>query len=181
MNKIYAIIGPHAAGKTAIISKLRTQGIPFIVSHTTRKPRPDEREGREYYFVSKEDFFKLDLVEKVTYQGEYYGIAKSELLNKMQSSKINTVMVEQSGYKQLKKLLGERLESIYIMVDYVTMVERMLNAKESNDQIKKQLEYTETNGELENWKLTNHVVKNINNINITINQILAIMGLLARK
>lgn len=181
MNKIYAIIGPHAAGKTAIISKLKTQGIPFIVSHTTRNPRPDEREGREYYFVSKEDFFKLDLVEKVTYQGEYYGIAKNELLNKMQSSKINTVMVEQSGYKQLKKLLGERLESIYIMVDYVTMVERMLNAKESNDQIKKQLEYTETNGELENWKLTNHVVKNINNINITINQILAIMGLLARK
>lgn len=181
MNKIYAIIGPHAAGKTTIISKLRTQGIPFIVSHTTRKPRSYEKDGREYYFVSKEDFFKLDLVEKVTYQGEYYGIAKNELLAKMQLSKINTVMVEQSGYKQLKKLLGERLESIYIMVDYVTMVERMLNDKETNDQIKKQLEYTETNGELENWKLTNHVVKNINNINITINQILAIMGLLARK
>lgn len=181
MNKIYAIIGPHAAGKTAIISKLKAQGIPFIVSHTTRKPHPDEKDGREYYFVSKENFFKLDLVEKVTYQGEYYGIAKNELLTKMQLSKINTVMVEQSGYKQLKKLLGERLESIYIMVDYVTMVERMLNDKETNDQIKKQLEYTETNGELDNWKLTNHVVKNINNINITINQILAIMGLLARK
>lgn len=181
MNKIYAIIGPHAAGKTAIISKLKAQGIPFIVSHTTRTPRPDEKDGREYYFVTKEEFFKLDLVEKVTYQGEYYGIAKNELLTKMQSSKINTVMVEQSGYKQLKKLLGDRLESIYIMVDYVTMVERMLNNKETSEQIKKQLEYTETNGELENWKITNYVVKNINNINTTINQILAIMGLLARK
>jgi guanylate kinase len=181
MNKIYAIIGPHAAGKTTIISKLKTQGIPAIISHTTRKPRPDEKDGREYYFVEKDEFLKLDLIEKVTYQGEYYGISKNELLTKMQSSKINTVMIEQSGYKQLKKLLGDRLESIYIMVDYVNMVERMLNDKETNDQIKKQLEYTETNGELEAWKLTNHVVKNVNNMNITINQILAIMGLLARK
>ncbi|WP_110954551.1 guanylate kinase [Anaerosinus massiliensis] len=181
MNKIYAIIGPHAAGKTTIIAKLKIQGIPSIVSHTTRKPRSNEKNGREYYFVNKEEFLKLDLVEKVTYQGDYYGITKSELLTKMQASKINTVMVEQNGYKQLKKLLGDRLESIYIMVDYVTMVERMLNQNEDNDQIKKQLEYTETNGELETWKITNHVVKNTGNITITINQILALMGLLARR
>lgn len=176
MNKIYAIIGPHASGKTAIINKLKTFGIPYIVSHTTRQPNGGEKDGQDYYFVTKEEFFKLDLVEKVTYKGQYYGITKSELLKQMQSSTITTVILEQNGCKQLKKLLGSRLESIYIMVDYVTMVERMLARNETNEEIKKNLEYAETNGEFATWKTTNHVVKNISSLTTTVNQILALMG-----
>lgn len=181
MNKIYAIIGPHASGKTVLINKLRIMGIPYIISHTTRKPRSGERNAQDYFFVGKEEFFKLDLIEKATYQGEYYGITKMELLKKMQANPINIVMLEQNGFKQLKKFLGDRLESIYIMVDYVTMVERMLARNESNDMIKKNLEYAETNGEFMTWKITNHVVKNVNETNVAINQILALMGLLQPK
>lgn len=178
MNKIYAIIGPHASGKTILINKLRLLGIPYIISHTTRRIRPGEKDGHDYYFVSKEEFFKLDLIEKVTYQGEYYGISKMELLKKMQTSALNLVMVEQNGLKQLKKFLGDRIESIYIMADYVTLVERMLARNESNDIIKKHLAYADTNGEFMTWKVANHVVKNVNDLNVAINQILSLMGLI---
>lgn len=178
MNKIYAILGPHASGKTEIIKQLKARGISHIISYTTRRPKAAEKDGVDYHFVDKETFFKLDLVEKVTYQGEYYGIEKSELLTKMQKNMINIVLLEKNGYKQLKKLLGNRIESIYIMVDYVTMVERMLARQESNDMIKRQLEYSETNGEFDNWKITDHVVKNIKGLCVTVNQILALMGLL---
>lgn len=181
MNKIYAFIGPHASGKTAIINKLRIMGIPYIISHTTRQPHAGEKHGQDYFFVTKEDFFKLDLVEKVTYKGQYYGITKSELLKQMQSSPVTTVMLEQNGCKQLKKLLGTRLESIYIMVDYVTMVERMLARNETNEEIKKNLEYAETNGEFSTWKITNHVIKNVSNLTTTVNQALALMGQLVPK
>lgn len=181
MNKIYAIIGPHASGKKMIIHHLRRLGVSYIVGHTTRKPRPTEQDGDDYYFVDKEEFFKLDLVEKTTYKGEYYGISKSILLESMRNHSATAVLLNQSGLKQLKRLLGARLESIYIMVDYVTMVERMLANNETNEMIKHNLEYAETNGELLTWKITDYVVKNKNSIAITVNQILALMDLMEMK
>lgn len=181
MNKIYAIIGPHASGKKKILHHLRMMGISYIISHTTRKPRSSEKNGFDYHFVTKEEFFKLDLVEKTTYKGEYYGISKTALLSAMQVSEISLVLVEQNGFKQLQKLLGQRIESIFIMVDYVTMVENMLANNESNELMKSNLEYAEKNGEFMLWKTTDYVVKNKKDINVTLNQILSLMGFMERK
>lgn len=181
MNKLYAIVGPHASGKSEILNKLRTIGIPCLISHTTRKPRKGETDFYDYYFVSPETFKTLSFAEKVMYQGEHYGISKNELIEKMKTSKILVTLVEQNGLIQLKKLLGSRLESIYIMVDYVTMVERMLMNNETDAEIKRQLEFCEKNGEFDIWKKTTHIVKNTGNINIAVNQILAIMELLVPK
>ncbi len=174
MAKIYALLGPHASGKSTILNILRERGFSSIISHTTRTPKENEQNGVDYHFISKDEFFKLDLVEKSTYQGEYYGIAKSEILGKMQKNRINFLLIDKNGFKQLKKLLSNRVESIYIMVDYVTMVERMLKRGESNVNIKKQLEYAETNGEFDNWKICDHVVKNVLDLDIAIRQIIAI-------
>ena len=174
MAKIYALLGPHASGKSTILNILRKRGFSSITSHTTRAAKENEQNGVDYHFVSKDEFFKLDLVEKSTYQGEYYGIAKSEILGKMQKNRINFLLIDKNGFKQLKKLLSNRVESIYIMVDYVTMVERMLKRGESNVNIKKQLEYAETNGEFDNWKICDHVVKNVLDLDIAIRQIIAI-------
>lgn len=176
MTKIYAILGPHAAGKSTLLKLLKDRGFSSIVSHTTRKNSGNELDRIEYKFISKEDFLRLDLVEKSTYQGNYYGIEKNELLTKMQENKINFVLVDKNGLKQLKKLLSNRVESIYIMVDYVTMIERMLRRGESNANIKRQLEYAEANGEFDNWKICDHVVKNVLNIEISMRQILAIIN-----
>jgi len=180
-NKIYAIIGPHASGKTMLIQQLKRLGLPYILSYTTRKPKANEKNGEDYHFVDKETFFKLDLIEKVTYRGEYYGLSKLELLKTLQTCNRSIILLEANGLKQLTKLLSERIESIYIMADYVTLVERMLMMKESNDDIKHNLEYAENNGEFETWKVTTHVVKNVLDPNIAIDQILSFMGLVDRK
>ena len=180
-NKIYAIIGPHASGKTMLIQHLKRLGLPYILSYTTRKPKADEKNGEDYHFVDKETFFKLDLIEKVTYRGEYYGLSKLELLKTLQTCNRSIILLEANGLKQLTKLLSERIESIYIMADYVTLVERMLMMKESNDDIKHNLEYAENNGEFETWKVTTHVVKNVLDPNIAVDQILSFMGLMDRK
>ena len=67
--------------------------------------------------------------------------------------------------------------ALYIMVDYVTLVERMLMMKHTNDEIKYHIEYAESNGEFDTWKIANHVVKNIISFDSSVNQILAILGL----
>ena len=180
-NKIYAIIGPHASGKTMLIQHLKRLGLPYILSYTTRKPKATEQNDEDYHFVDKETFFKLDLIEKVTYRGEYYGLSKLELLKTLQTCNRSIILLEANGLKQLTKLLSERIESIYIMADYVTLVERMLMMKESNDDIKHNLEYAENNGEFETWKVTTHVVKNVLDPNIAVDQILSFMGLMDRK
>ncbi len=180
MNKIYAILGPHTSGKTTVLNILSSEGIPCIIGYTTRKKLNSEMDGEEYHFVSRQEFFTLDLAEKSTYKGEYYGFTKDSLLKTMQTGSVCALQTNHSGFKQLKKLFNRRVESIYLMVDYVTMVERMLALRESNDLIQFHLEYAEKNHELETYKTTDHIVKNTGSIDTTINQVLAIMGLLKR-
>ena len=180
MSKIYAIVGPHASGKTELIRQLRDIGVPYIVGHTTRKPLPNEREGTDYHFVTREAFLKIDFVEKSSYQGEYYGITKPQLLQSIQNNAVNIVLLDQNGVKQLKKFLGNALQSIYLMVDYVSMVKRMVSRGENNVLMKKNLEYAEANGEFDGWKTADYVVKNTVP-DTTVNQVLAIMGLLSQE
>jgi guanylate kinase len=180
-NKIYAFIGPHAAGKRFFAQKLQALGIHYIPSYTTRAPIETNDRTPFYKHVSREDFFKLSLIEKVTYRGEYYGLAKEDVLYALANHQISLVLLEANGLKQLQKILTSRIESIYIMVDYVTLIERMLKLNESNDEIKYHLEYAENNGEFDSWKLSTHVVKNITVPDVALNQILALMGLMERR
>ena len=98
----------------------------------------------------------------------------------MQEHKISLVMLEANGVKQLARLLKENFETIFLMVDYVTLVERMIRLGHKNSEIKYHLEYAENNSEFDNWKDATHVVKirNVANPGTAFDQILAIMGLM---
>ena len=120
---------------------------------------------------------KQDFLVKITYKSEYYGMMKQEILGALQSHPCSVVLSDAQGIKQLSKLLKDSFESIFIMVDYVTLVERMLRMKHTNDEIKYHIEYAESNGEFDTWKVSTHVVKNIISFKTTVSQILSIMGM----
>lgn len=180
-NKLYALVGPHASGKTAIIRELVKAGVNYVPLYTTRSPEAYANNpigaAAMYRFLDKTDFLKQDFLVKFTYKGEYYGMTKHEILGALQAHQCSVVLSDAQGIKQLSKLLKDSFESIYIMVDYVTLVERMLVLKHTNDEIKYHIEYAESNGEFDTWKLSTHVVKNIVSFDTTMNQILAILGL----
>lgn len=177
MNKVYAIIGPPASGKTTIVKHLKAQHIPVLISHTTRDPKKDEKQGEYYYFVSKEEFFKLNLVERVSYSGRLYGLTRDEVLNKVKVHPVSVIDIDIDGFQQLKKLLGERMESIYILIDKDTILERCISEGDRLEEIKKRLEYAEKAGEFNNWQIADHVVKNTGTLESTLRQMLAVMGL----
>jgi len=178
MNKVYAIIGPPASGKSSIVKQLLNHhGIAGLVSHTTRPPHEDEREGIDYYFVDKNTFANLNLVEKVTYSGQFYGLSKEEVHNKIQSQPISVVDIDEAGLEQLEKLLRERLESIYILVDKDVILERFLLQGKNADEIRLSIEYAESQGEFNNWKIADHVVKNTGDLAAAVRQVLAIMNI----
>ena len=181
-NKLYALVGPHACGKSTIIQELIRRGVHYIPLYTTRSPdsyvHNPVSAAKMYRFIDKAEFFKQDFLVKITYKGEYYGMMKQEILSGLQDHQTSVCATDVQGLKQLSKLLKDNFESIFIMVDYVTLVERMLHLKHSNDEIKYHIEYAESNGEFDTWKIATHVVKNIISFDSTMNQVLAIMGLM---
>lgn len=177
-NKIYAFVGPLASGKNMLLGQLRSMGLHYIPLYTTRKLTAAEETSKLYISISKTDFFKQNFIVKVTYKGEYYGILKSDVLESLQKHKISLTILDVNGIKQLNKLLKNNLDTIYIMCDYITIVERMLRMGYTNSDIKYHLEYAESNGEFDNWKIATHVIKNITDQKQALNQVLSMMGLM---
>lgn len=84
MSRILVITGPSGAGKSTVIEYLlRKPVFKLSISYTTRTPRPDEEDGKDYVFVSKEDFenkIKEDFfLEYTEYFGNYYGTPMGSL------------------------------------------------------------------------------------------------------
>lgn len=126
-NKIYVLVGKSASGKDTIYRAVQEELklIP-IVSTTTRPMRPHEEEGREYFFISKEDFKERELqgefIETRVYHtfqnGQqadwYYGISKDAIdLEKGN----HIVIVDLNGLRELRKAFKNSVVAIYIDVD----------------------------------------------------------------
>lgn len=178
-NKIYAIIGPHASGKSALVQRLIALGIHYIPGITTRPAKKMNGQQEIFRFVDKADFFQYDFIVKTTYKGNYYGLLKKDVLSSLQTYPISVVIVDPVGLKQLSRLIKGSFASIYLMCDYVSLVERMLRLGNTNDEIKHHLEYAENNNEFDSWKVATHVIKNTRDEESTLMQALSIMGLTA--
>ena len=110
-NKILIISGPSGVGKDTLMQKVFEKHPGFFkkgVTHTSRKMREGEKEGFNYYYVSKEEFLKLDseggLVEHNFYNGNYYGLSKMELEKGLHGDKILYTIIDINGANSVHKL-----------------------------------------------------------------------------
>jgi len=107
-NQPIVISGPSGAGKSTILKRLFDEfpgKFGFSISHTTRGPRGEEQDGKEYYFVSKEEF--LDLVEKkgfvehAQFGGNHYGTSVKAVNDIAEKGQICILDIEMEGVKQV--------------------------------------------------------------------------------
>ncbi|EUC28682.1 hypothetical protein COCCADRAFT_108516 [Bipolaris zeicola 26-R-13] len=107
-NQPIVISGPSGAGKSTILSRLFEEfpgKFGFSISHTTRAPRGTEQNGKEYYFVTKEEF--LDLIEKkgfvehAQFGGNYYGTSIKAVNDIAEKGQICILDIEMEGVKQV--------------------------------------------------------------------------------
>lgn len=102
------IAGPSGAGKSSVIAELlrREPTLSFSVSVTTRPRRPDEVDGRDYTFISEEEFDRRvgagELLEWTTYGGHRYGTPRSELVPRLARGEVVVVNVEVRGALALR-------------------------------------------------------------------------------
>lgn len=124
MFSIIILIGESASGKSTIEKKLVNKRLKKIISYTTRPIRPNEKDGIDYHYISKEEFLdKLQngfFAEYTIYNSWYYGIAVPDCKDD------SIVVVEPHGFKQLRKINGLNVISFYIKTDERERLIRMV-------------------------------------------------------
>ena len=118
------IVGPSASGKTEVAKVLKKDyDIKKAITHTTRPPRPGERNGVDYYFVNEETFELLkkgDAFVETTQYGDYhYGCSKAQV------SKNKCAILDPNGLKAFKKLNNDVVVSFQLMATPTTREARM--------------------------------------------------------
>ncbi len=182
-NKIYALMGAQASGKATMATQLQAMGIHFIPVYTTqefsnhKRTRYNLSREKLYKTVTPEEFAQMDFVVEFTHKGHSYGYRKDDVLDSLRDHAISVIILEITGLKPLSKLIKKRLETIFLMVDYVTLVDRLLRMGYNNDEIKYHLQYAENNKEFDLWKVCSHIIRNTCDKSTALIQLMAIMGL----
>jgi len=108
-NLIFVLSAPSGTGKTTIVKKLKDklQKTEIVTTYTTRKPRKEERNGIDYFFVSKEEFEKMikdnKFVEWSIVYGNYYGTPKDEIERILKNKKNVLLVIDTQGGLKIKK------------------------------------------------------------------------------
>lgn len=137
MNKIIIITAPSGSGKTTIVRQLlqRYSGyLGFSISACTRKPRPGEVDGKDYYFLEETDFKKKieedAFIEwEMVYTGKYYGTLRSEVDRIWSEDKAPLVDIDVLGALNIKSQYGEKAISLFIQAPSIEELRRRLTAR----------------------------------------------------
>lgn len=133
------LIGESGSGKTTILNKLVELGFEKAINHTTRKPRENEENTKEYKFLSKEEFNKMwdngELLQRAEFNGEYYGISTSSLKkNGVCISIVDSVKDIKNRAKELN-MEDVKIITIYVYVNEQERTRRMEARGDSADSI----------------------------------------------
>ena len=147
-SKLIIFSAPSGAGKSSLIKKLielSESTIELSVSVTTREPRDGEVHGVDYFFISEQEFLKLEkqdaFLESANVHGFYYATLKS-FVNEKTSSGISVILdIDVQGFKQVKQTSQDNV-SIFILPPSLEELEQRLfnRGSESAESIKKRLE-----------------------------------------
>ena len=118
---MFILSSPSGAGKTTLVKKIsKEKGFITSISHTTRLPRPKEKNGKDYYFISKNYFKKLikkkEFLEHAKVFENYYGSSKKIVLENLKKGKNIIFDIDWQGTRQIRnKKLNYKLLTIFIL------------------------------------------------------------------
>lgn len=126
--KIICILGRSGSGKSTLQSALETLGYTRIITYTTRQPRGQEQDGREYHFVSREKMLQLieqdALIEHAEYSGNLYGAPRP-------TASLNVIVVEPNGFENIRKMYPKETFGVYISIPDDVLVERITGRQDT--------------------------------------------------
>ncbi len=170
VGKLFVITGPSGVGKGTILERFfeDNKNIIYSISQTTRKPRPGEVHGVNYFFVSKEEFEKSiendELLEWAKYSDNYYGTKKAFVLKALQKGADVLLEIETKGAQKIMEKFPDCI-TVFFTPPNLDELEKRLRGRKTEDEasikkrmdtVKEELElstiykYTIENDEVEN-------------------------------
>lgn len=139
-GKIIILSAPSGTGKSTIISRLmeiEELKLQFSISATSRQPRGSERDGKEYYFLTPEEFRKKveadEFVEwEEVYPGTCYGTLESEVTRVTETGNNLIMDIDVKGALNVKKRFGDEAVSIFVSPPSIEELERRLRSRETD-------------------------------------------------
>ena len=135
-KKLIIITAPSGAGKTSVSKYLLSNNpqLSFSVSATTRKPRSNEVDGQDYYFLTEEEFHKKIQADgfiewEMVYEGKYYGTLKSELERIWKENKIPLLDIDVKGAIRVHERFADSCLTIFIEPPSVEELKKRLEAR----------------------------------------------------
>ena len=167
-NNIMVILSsPSGAGKTTIAKKIQQkyQTFKISVSHTTRKPRPNEIDGVDYYFITHEKFEKLISEDKFYEYAKifdnYYGTSK-ETVDQMIKKNDIIFDIDWQGTQQLSKFKNLKLIKIYLIPPNKDELKQRLIKRNQDSPQEVERRFKAYDNDIRHWKDYDHIIINDN-------------------
>ena len=131
MSKVFVITGPSGVGKGTLIRELlkRLPDLELSISATTREPREGEVDGRDYHFLSPEEFEERmrreDFLEYATYSGNSYGTLRTEVERRLAAGHSVVLEIEVQGARQVRAAMRESIQVFIAPPDPAVLRQRL--------------------------------------------------------
>ena len=164
-GRLFVIAAPSGAGKTSLVRALmqREPGLRFSISYTTRRQRPNEVHGRDYFFVGREEFDRMaeagQFLEHATVFGNSYGTARVQVEQSLESGQDLILEIDWQGARQIRGALPECC-SIFILPPSRAELERRLRGRGTDTEEVIVRRLGEAAEDMGHWREFDYVVVN---------------------
>ena len=164
-GRLFVIAAPSGAGKTSLVKALlqRKPELHLSISYTTRKPRETEQEGREYHFVSVDDFRRLQeqgqFLEYAQVFDNFYGTGRRPVETEMAQGNNVVLEIDWQGAQQVRKTLPECVTVFILPPSRGSLEERLRNRRTDSEQVIAR-RLRDAVGDMSHWNEFNYVVVN---------------------
>ena len=162
---LIVIAAPSGAGKTTLVHALleRMPDLEFSISHTTREPRPTEREGADYFFVDEPEFARMaeagDFLEYAEVFDHWYGTSKAEVETLRNRGRTVLLEIDWQGARQVKRKAPDA-KLIFIVPPSLAELEHRLRGRRTDSEatIRRRLE--DSVSDMHHWDEFDYVIVN---------------------